>query len=539
MDISLNIIECVGRQGFVEARSAKHLCRATRSDEKIWISTKNLYQSRNPLMFAAFKKDLSRLRYLTSLDYLIDQVCSRGFTALFWAISGGCIECVRFLISKGANMYITCKKFYSPLILAIKLNRIDIVELMIQSGLVSFQGSLNAAFALGLTDLALFLIRAGATFDCINVCAPRKKKFDSTLMWAIKETACNHDDTNLSEFLYKGLLFEEWVNYSRADGTNPLMLACYYNHCEAIKILLKNGSLDSQRPKDGMSGLLWASKRGNMDAIKILLKHNFNINISFRGRNALFYAIESGNVRLVLFLCMNGINLTNSLSFVIYNYGPHSLELTNILLHFGAIPNLKDIKKFMFFDENIIELFLDYGVLDSNFRIEGRSLLELSISRNYSDLKLCLLKKMELNTLNDYSGCLNALIRKPNFFDQTCEDIDVFKMICGRTTQEERTKAFQCAILEEKPHLLELICSYGANIDSSFSDGMKPLMIACSFNNAELVKVLIKLGLSDIHNFEDPRTRTIYSSVSMLCDKSDLRGLECLEVLKSHGFFVI
>lgn len=550
MDTSLLIIECLGNQGFKESHAAKDLCRATRSDEKICISSKRLYTSRTPLMFAAYKGDLARLRYLLRLDFPIDQQCSRGFSALFWAISGGCIECVRFLISEGANKYLICKRYFSPLLLAIALQRFDIVRLLIDSGLISFQGSLNLALLCGHTDLALYLLKAGATFDCINVSASRKKKRDSTLMWIIKNTAPKGGaeqslSTTFSEF-FPGPLgsdaesIKEYINYTRSDGTSPLMLACFYNHCEAVKILLELGAQNSIRPRDDLGPMLWAARRANCEAIDLLMLNGFDLNVrTASGHGALKYAIEANNVNFVLWLCAKGINIQFSLSLILENYVLNAIEIAKILLYYGAQPALEDVETFLIHDPIYIELFLDYGYIEPEMIIGDRSLLQISIARQHHDLMHCLLRKLKFSDSLAYEGCLEALIKRPDCFDSEGPLQNLLEMLCERADQEERTRAFHCAIYEEKPKLIQCICFYGADIDKKMCNGLYPLMMACTLNNSDLVKQLVGLGLSDIHNFYYARTRKTYSSVSMFCDKADIRGMECLETLKSFGFQVV
>lgn len=532
-EASLLVLECLGLQGYAEVTKATSVCRVTRSDTKLWLFSKSLYKHRSPLMYAAYKGNIQRLKFLLNLDYAINQQCNRGYTALMWAVSAGQYTSARLLLEHGANMYFTSSNHCSALLLALNNNNLDIVDLLLDFGLTSFQGSLNACLRLGHFDTAVKLKLKGAVADCINVGTMiQHKRTNSTLMWAL------HNDKQ------KGLLFESYlidINYARKDGTTALMLACHYGNLNAVEKLIALGAHDSRRV-DGLSTLLWACQtKNNIEVIKLLLRSGFDIDIHNNGRNALYYAIGNEDLVLITLLCTKSIDLYNSMHYMLSFLSPTSLTIAHILTSHGAIVRQGDIEQFLLYDPHLIQLFLNLELINpaAILKESNKSILEVSIYRNHIELMDTLLRIFETwsiaNRKQVYNGCLNALIHS------STNNESLYSYFCGLVSQEERTKAFHLALTKEKSNVVKILISFGVNIDSSIKDysgfeGLNPLMLACELNNPELILQMIDLGLSDIYNFYDTRTNRTIQNVAMLCNPKHKRYEDCMIALKSRGF---
>jgi uncharacterized protein len=66
---------------------------------------------------------------------MLDRICgdNNSATPLYIACYGGNIECVRILIKYGVRL--TCEGDYNPLCMASRKNRLDIIKLLIESGM--------------------------------------------------------------------------------------------------------------------------------------------------------------------------------------------------------------------------------------------------------------------------------------------------------------------------------------------------------------------------------------------------------------------
>lgn len=532
METSMLVLEFLGLQGFSEVTKATSLCRAARSDTRLWLFSKTLYVDRNPLMFAAFKGHLERLDFLINLDYDIDQQCNRGYTALMWAIKGGQFDSARLLLLKTANMYHLSKTNCNALLLAILNNHLEFINLLCSFGLQSFQGSLNACLRLGLIDTARNLLARGATPDSINVGTMiAHKRTNSTLMWALSVDKAT------------GTLFETYlsdINYIRRDGTTALMLACHYGNLKAVEKLLALGANDSRRT-DGLGPLLWACQtKNNTQVIKALLRSGFDIDVHNNGKSALYYAIAIQDLNMITLLCSRHIDVYNSMHFMLSYFSSESMEIARILTSHGAIVHNNDIEQFLLFDYRLIELFLDLESINPAAILaeSKKTILEVSIYRRHESLTYKLLGIFETWDVSKktevYNGCLAALIHS---------NTPLLDYICPLVSQKERTKAFHLALVKENVDAVETIISYGVNIDvavkvddHSCLEGLNALMLACELNNPKLILLMINLGLSDIHNFYDNRTNTTIMNVSRFCDPKHARYEECMYALKSRGF---
>jgi hypothetical protein len=67
---------------------------------------------------------------------------------------------------------------------------------------------------------------------------------------------------------------KDQLNYSNLQryGRTPLVIACYYNNVDAVKLLLSTPGIDVNKGIDfGTTALMYAAHRGHVESVKALL----------------------------------------------------------------------------------------------------------------------------------------------------------------------------------------------------------------------------------------------------------------------------
>jgi len=142
---------------------------------------------------------------LTSDPICYDYETEDGYTPLMAAIRRGCIDSVYYLLLAGCDINsCTRNKGYTPLIIACKYNRYEIIAV---------------------------LLKNEANFDC------RTCDGDSPLMIACKMGYVGAVDTLLK---WGGI---KDINYTKPNGVNALFIAFKYSRLPIVEILLCEGAL--------------------------------------------------------------------------------------------------------------------------------------------------------------------------------------------------------------------------------------------------------------------------------------------------------
>ena len=170
-----------------------------------------------------------------------------GVTA---AVQSESFEDIESLLKNGANVNESiAPSGETPLLAAVGLGRLDIVELLCQNGANVDQtdlvghSPLYTAVRRGSLQLVEFLVEHGATVEGGRHC--------SILM-----VACQRDYFQIARIL---ILRGANVNRVGCHGsTTPLMVAARRGHVEVVKLLLANGADASMVDSNGRSALLLA-----------------------------------------------------------------------------------------------------------------------------------------------------------------------------------------------------------------------------------------------------------------------------------------
>ena len=201
------------------------------------------------------------------------------------------IDYMKKLLEDGAN---TGEVSLSHLLLVIENDRIDILDLLVKSGLSIPEHSLIVAASLGKTEIVKYLLTKGFSADQFDRRAEHNARY--------------HGHEELADFLseqadldwqYKGRLRK--AQKRLPDINDYLMEAESLRNTEYIKALLKGGA-DPDYLCGSRSTTHWICKEGDVELLKILVeRHYFELT-----RDSLNIAADNGHMDVVKYHIENG-----------------------------------------------------------------------------------------------------------------------------------------------------------------------------------------------------------------------------------------
>ncbi|ANB50636.1 hypothetical protein [Powai lake megavirus] len=138
------------------------------------------------------------------------------------------------------------------------------------------------------------------------------------------------------------------VNLKDLKGTVPLSYAIKYKNIEAIKILLEKGADVNYKNSDNMNALHLAVLKKDITITKLIINHIKNINSrTIQGSSALHFACSFQIFEIVKILLENGadqniIELEYDFQPIFYSVIQNDVEISKILIDYGADPNYQD-----------------------------------------------------------------------------------------------------------------------------------------------------------------------------------------------------
>ena len=199
----------------------------------------------------------------------IDQVDSRGRTALFWVAKRGDSSTTYLLLRSGADVNKSTPSGYSPLLAAIESRNQSCIRTILEYGphitLSNKQGWLpiHLSYYYGSeVDIVESLLDDGINVDV-------KTTFDhfTPLMLAAQES-----HLRIIEYL---IFRDANLNLTNQDGETALLLIIPQNDPEPISLLLRNGADHSVRSKTGENLLHYAAQFAGVTCLMIL--HAFDL----------------------------------------------------------------------------------------------------------------------------------------------------------------------------------------------------------------------------------------------------------------------
>ncbi|KAL2070965.1 hypothetical protein VTL71DRAFT_13991 [Oculimacula yallundae] len=216
--------------------------------------SKGAYRS-EPTSIASGKNTASSIDLANTAD-------ENGIRPLHWAIYGGAIEVVIFLLEE-ADVTVVNRMGNTPLHIASARGNSEIVELLLGK-----EADVNAVNTYGRTPL---------------------------------HEACEEEDVESVRLL---LAKTDNVNATDNSGETPLYIASQFIYDHAVmKLLLENGADPNVGAEDGSTPLHEASARGEIEIMKLLLAKKANLNaVDKRGDTPFSLACEKGLKDIVALL---------------------------------------------------------------------------------------------------------------------------------------------------------------------------------------------------------------------------------------------
>ncbi|XP_063151834.1 ankycorbin [Candoia aspera] len=180
---------------------------------------------------------------------------SEGKTAFHLAASKGHSECLRIMITHGADVTAQDGTGHSALHLAARNSHADCVKRLLQSKCPAENTDSSGKTAL----------HYAAACGCLQ----------------ITQLLCEHKCP---------------INIKDVDGNTPFLLAVQNSHPEVCKYLLEHGADVNSKDRNGRTALMLACEAGNLSIAEILIRKGADINLADAlGHNALHYSILSEN----------------------------------------------------------------------------------------------------------------------------------------------------------------------------------------------------------------------------------------------------
>ena len=210
-------------------------------------------------------------------------------TSLQYAVEGGSLAVVRYLVSQGAEVNESNNAGWTALHLAAQMGHLGIVDYLLGQGAEVAKGDvdgispLHVAAFIGRCDVTEHLLRRGA-----EVNGATKEKGSRALHVGVQN---GHLD------ITKGLLNHgAEIDATDNDGWTPLHIAAQNDHIDVMKCLLQHLPDVSKVTKKGSSALHLSAANGHTDVTRYLLEHGVEVNLSIPEKTALQLAAEQDQV---------------------------------------------------------------------------------------------------------------------------------------------------------------------------------------------------------------------------------------------------
>ena len=277
------------------------------------------------LLLMAEEGSLKYLKRLIRQKTPVNSTNDEGQIALHKACQVKHRECVKYLLSVGADVNATDSHGCTPMLYAVMPYDGDeeefgekCVDSLIRAGAnVNQNEPLAAAVASFNNNAVDLLVNANANLSAVDGCGHT----------ALFKAAKNGNDYSLDVLLKAGAD----LNVTDEKGCPPLVAAVGCGEDKCVEMLIRAGADVNVTDNENQTPLIAASRLGQIECVRKLIKANANLNLQDRdGRTALMCAVEFGYHKCAKLLVENiaGVNATFGKSYLALRLGHKKLGFT-------------------------------------------------------------------------------------------------------------------------------------------------------------------------------------------------------------------
>lgn len=306
------------------------------------------------------------------------------------------------------------------------------------------------------------------------------------------------------------LVIENGANINSSDekGHTPLMMASYSGNLEIMKLLINIGVNIDAQANYGDTALIFACGMNDLKVVELLVKSNANLDIVNRSKNsALITAISHQNTDMGKILIENNCDINHQGQYghtpLISAVHNQCIDVVQLLIKKGVDLDVQDEEGFSallscFSNEGmkkeIISLLVNAGANVNLRNQQGVSvLMHATIVEDKSIIKLLLNNDADADLIDNvfHSNSLVAACSNGGNEEIALLLIDYTNDL--NLQSKDARSALLNAVNNNMINTVKKLLEAGANINiQNNSNGITPIMIACTQNNEDMVDLLLQ-----------------------------------------------